>query len=57
MKMSPLILSVVWLLGCNQEPETVPEPPVTPDGPVATVYTTSVAGKRFDESTETEQNI
>lgn len=53
MKMFPLILSVALLPGCNQEPEIGPEPPVTPDCPVATVYTTSVAGKRFDESTIT----
>ena len=51
--MFPLILSVALLPGCNQEPEIGPEPPVTPDCPVATVYTTSVAGKRFDESTIT----
>ena len=51
MKMLPPILFLALLLGCNQEPVVNPEPPVTPDGPVATVYTTSVAGKRFDEST------
>ena len=51
MKMLPPILFLALLLGCNQGPVVNPEPPVTPDGPVATVYTTSVAGKRFDEST------
>ena len=52
--MNPLILSAALLLGCRQEPVT-PEPPVTPtpDGPVATVYTTSVAGDRLSESTIT----
>ena len=51
MKMYPLIFSAVLLLGCNQEPVVDPDPPVPSDGPVATVYTTSVAGKRFEEST------
>ena len=51
MKMFPLILSAALLLGCNQKPDVTPDPPVTPDGPVATVFTTSVAGKRFEEST------
>ena len=52
--MFPSILSFALLLGCRQEPVT-PEPPVTPtpDGPVATVYTTSVAGDRLSESTIT----
>lgn len=49
--MFPLILSfaAVLLAGCGEKPTVDPEPPA-PDGPVATVYTTSVAGKRFDES-------
>ena len=51
MKMFPLILTAALLLGCNQKPEENPEPPVPSDGPVAAVYTTSVAGKRFEEST------
>ena len=51
MKMFPLILSAALLSGCTQKPDVTPDPPVTPDGPVATVYTTSVAGKRFEEST------
>ena len=54
MKMFPLILSFAAALfaGCGEKPNVDPEPPVppVPDGPVATVYTTSVAGKRFDES-------
>ena len=49
--MFPLILSAALLSGCTQKPDVTPDPPVTPDGPVATVYTTSVAGKRFEEST------
>lgn len=57
MKMFPLILSfaAALLAGCGEKPNVDPEPPVppVPDGPVATVYTTSVAGKRFDESTIT----
>jgi glucosylceramidase len=57
MKMFPLILSFAAALfaGCGEKPNVDPEPPVppVPDGPVATVYTTSVAGKRFDESTIT----
>ena len=48
--MFPLILSAALLSGCTQKPDVGPDPPVTPDGPVATVYTTSVAGKRFEES-------
>lgn len=55
--MFPLILSFAAALfaGCGEKPNVDPEPPVppVPDGPVATVYTTSVAGKRFDESTIT----
>jgi glucosylceramidase len=57
MKMFPLILSFAAALfaGCGEKPNVDPEPPVppVPDSPVATVYTTSVAGKRFDESTIT----
>ena len=55
--MFPLILSFAAALfaGCGEKPNVDPEPPVppVPDGPGATVYTTSVAGKRFDESTIT----
>ena len=51
--MFPSILTFALLVACNQEPVVEPEPPVTPDGPVATVYTTSVAGKRLSESTIT----
>ena len=55
MKMFPSILSFALLVACHQEPVVEPEPPVTPtpDGPVATVYTTSVAGDRLSESTIT----
>ena len=55
MKMLPSILSFALLVACHQEPVVEPEPPVTPtpDGPVATVYTTSVAGDRLSESTIT----
>ena len=54
MRMIPLILSAALLLGCRQEPPVTPEPlePAT-DGPVATVYTTSVAGELFTERTLT----
>ena len=54
MKMSPLILSfaAALLTGCGEKPDVDPAPvPPAPDGSVATVYTTSVAGKRLDEST------
>ena len=51
--MFPSILTFALLVACHQEPVVEPEPPVTPDGPVATVYTTSVAGKRLSESTIT----
>ena len=53
--MLPSILSFALLVACHQEPVVEPEPPVTPtpDGPVATVYTTSVAGDRLSESTIT----
>ena len=53
--MFPSILSFALLVACHQEPVVEPEPPVTPtpDGPVATVYTTSVAGDRLSESTIT----
>ena len=56
MKMSPLILSFAAALftGCGEKPNVDPAPaPPAPDGSVATVYTTSVAGKRLDESTIT----
>ena len=49
--MLPLMLSAAMLLGCDRKPVDNPEPPVTVDGPVATVYTTSVAKERFAEST------
>ena len=48
--MFPSILTFALLVACHQEPVVEPEPPVTPDGPVATVYTTS-AKERFAEST------
>ena len=51
MKMLPLMLSAALLLGCDRKPVDNPEPPVPVDGPVATVYTTSVAKERFTEST------
>ena len=51
MKMLPLMLSAALLLGCDRKPVDNPEPPVPADGPVATVYTTSVAKERFAEST------
>ena len=51
MKMLPLMLSAALLLGCDRKPVDNPEPPVIVDGPVATVYTTSVAKERFTEST------
>jgi O-Glycosyl hydrolase len=54
MKMSPLILSfaAALLAGCGEKPDVDPAPvPPAPDGSVATVYTTSVSGKRLDEST------
>ncbi|MBR5256608.1 MAG: glycoside hydrolase family 30 protein [Bacteroidales bacterium] len=51
MKMLPLMLSAALLLGCDRKPVDNPEPPVPVDGPVATVYTTSVAKERFAEST------
>jgi glucosylceramidase len=44
----PLLLAVL-LPGCQQQPQ--PSMPEVPDGPVATVYTTSVSGERFSEST------
>ena len=47
-----LFLAAALLTGCGQKPEVTPEPPVVvPDGPVATVYTTSVSGDRLAEST------
>ena len=49
--MLPLMLSAALLLGCDRKPVDNPEPPVIVDGPVATVYTTSVAKERFTEST------
>ena len=49
--MLPLMLSAALLLGCDRKPVDNPEPPVPVDGPVATVYTTSVAKERFAEST------
>ena len=56
MKMIPLFFTVAAALavGCGQKPDVEPDPPVppvTPEGPVAIVYTTSVAGERFSEST------
>ena len=46
------ILSAALLLGCRQEPPVTPEPSdPSSDGPVATVYTTSVAGELFTERT------
>ena len=49
--MLPLMLSAALLLGCDRKPVDNPEPLVPVDGPVATVYTSSVAKERFAEST------
>ena len=46
--MLPLMFTAALLLGCDRKPVDNPEPP---DGPVATVYTTSVFKERFAEST------
>ena len=54
MKMSSLILalSAALLAGCGQKPDIPgPEQPVTPDGPVAAVYTTTASGELFSEKT------